>query len=138
MFWAVLIADVSFTLILDISCHVFEGLTIFILNDMRSALAITIKRAINSYFKKQDSCRIFFIQHTDIFLRWVYYVLSEELMNVCVSAPRLYYPFSYHKNWSHTHSHRGIIQKKPVFGSRMLPLVIFDKKVPFFPKMVLF
>ena len=33
---------------------------------------------------------------------------------------------------------QGIIQKKLASGSRMLPLVIFDKKVPFFPKIVLF
>ena len=32
---------------------------------------------------------------------------------------------------------QGIIQKKSVSGSRMLPLVIFDKKVSFFPKIVL-
>ena len=31
-----------------------------------------------------------------------------------------------------------IIQKKSVSGGRMLPFVIFGKKVPFFPKMVLF
>ena len=32
----------------------------------------------------------------------------------------------------------GIIQKKSASGSRTLPFVIFDKKMPFFPKMVLF
>ena len=31
-----------------------------------------------------------------------------------------------------------IIQKKSASGSRTLPFVIFDKKVPFFPKMMLF
>ena len=31
---------------------------------------------------------------------------------------------------------QGIIQKKSTSGSRMLPLVIFVKKVPFFPKIV--
>ena len=33
---------------------------------------------------------------------------------------------------------QGIIQKKSASGSRTLPFVISDKKVPFFPKMVLF
>ena len=33
---------------------------------------------------------------------------------------------------------RGIIQKKSAFGSWTLPLVTFDKKVPFFRKTVLF
>ena len=33
---------------------------------------------------------------------------------------------------------QGIIQKKSVSSSRMLPFVIFDKNVPFFPKIVLF
>ena len=34
--------------------------------------------------------------------------------------------------------HQGIIQKKSVPGIRSLLLVIFDKKVPFFPKTVFF
>ena len=29
---------------------------------------------------------------------------------------------------------QGIIQKKSAYGSRTLPLIIFDKKVPFFPQ----
>ena len=33
---------------------------------------------------------------------------------------------------------QGIFQKKSVSGSWMLPLVIFDKKVFFFPEIVLF
>ena len=33
---------------------------------------------------------------------------------------------------------QGLIQKKSASGSRMLPFVIFDKKVPFSPKVVLF
>ena len=32
---------------------------------------------------------------------------------------------------------QGIIQKKSASGSRALPFVIFDKKVPFLPKVVL-
>ena len=39
---------------------------------------------------------------------------------------------------AHTSKKQEIIQKKLVSSSRMLPFVIFDKKVPFFPKMVLF
>ena len=35
------------------------------------------------------------------------------------------------------HVNQGIIQKKSVSGSRMLPLVVFNQKVPFFPKIVL-
>ena len=35
-------------------------------------------------------------------------------------------------------SYQGIIQKKSASSSRTQPFVIFDKKVPFFPKMVLF
>ena len=31
-----------------------------------------------------------------------------------------------------------IIQKKSTSSSEMLPLIIFDKQVPFFPKIVLF
>ena len=34
--------------------------------------------------------------------------------------------------------HQGIIQNKSVSGSRMLPFVTFDKKVPFFKKIVIF
>ena len=33
---------------------------------------------------------------------------------------------------------QGMIQKKSGSGSRTLAFVIYDKKVPFFPKMVLF
>ena len=33
---------------------------------------------------------------------------------------------------------QGIIQKKSASSSQMLPFVIFDKKVPFLPKVVLF
>ena len=33
---------------------------------------------------------------------------------------------------------QGIIQTKSASSSRMLPLLIFDQKVPFFPKIVLF
>ena len=33
---------------------------------------------------------------------------------------------------------QGIIQKNSASGRQMLPFVIFDKKVPFFPEMVLF
>ena len=33
---------------------------------------------------------------------------------------------------------QGIIQKKSAFGSQTLPFVIFDAKVPFLPKVMLF
>ena len=33
---------------------------------------------------------------------------------------------------------QGIVQKKSASGSRTLPFVIFDKKVAFFPKNLLF
>ena len=36
-----------------------------------------------------------------------------------------------------TRTNQGIIQKKSVSSSRMLPLVIFDKKVPFFTNSVI-
>ena len=51
-------------------------------------------------------------------------VCSPLLKTYCIDLRQTFY--------------QGIIQKKSASGNRMLPLVIFDKKVPFFPKVMLF
>ena len=58
------------------------------------------------------------------------YFMLESVLKFCVLLGKQLINLVRHVN-------QGIIQKKSSSGSRMLPLVVFDQKVPFFPKIVL-